>query len=209
MNDRIRQLLLQISALEDELNLAVREQGGRLRYQIEGRRVVFEQAMRETHRRVKLGVFRWFLTVRPQNYFTMPVIYGMALPMLALDLCVSLYQWICFPVYGIARVKRTDYFVFDHRHLAYLNIIEKSHCLYCSYAVGLLAFASEVVARTEQYFCPIKHARRVHGAHSRYKDFMEYGESEDFHARLEAYRSALAEESVRNDKPQGGSDADK
>jgi hypothetical protein len=209
MNDRIRQLLLQITALEVELNAAVREQGGRLRYQFEGRRVVFEKTIRDAHQRVKLGVFRWFLTVRPQNYITMPVIYGMALPMLILDLCVSTYQWICFPVYGIARVQRGSYFAMDHQHLAYLNIIEKSHCMYCSYAVGLLAYASEDVARTEQYFCPIKHAGRILGAHARYNDFMEYGESEDFHARLEAYRCALAEESVLNDKPQVGRDADK
>ncbi|MBU0621985.1 MAG: hypothetical protein KJ795_09065 [Gammaproteobacteria bacterium] len=204
MNDRIRQLLLQIDSLQDELNAAIREQGGRLRYQIEGRRVVFEQVISETHQRVRLGLFRWFLTVRPQNYLTMPVIYGMALPMLALDLCVSLYQWICFPVYGIARVKRSDYFVLDHQHLAYLNIIEKGHCLYCSYAVGLLAFASEVTARTEQYFCPIKHAVRVLGAHARYKDFMEYGESEDFHARLEAYRMQLGKEKSGPESPQCG-----
>ncbi|MBI5005614.1 MAG: hypothetical protein HZB95_00665 [Nitrosomonadales bacterium] len=204
MNDRIRQLLLQITALEDELNEALREQGSRLRYQIEGRRVVFEQTIREAHQRVKLGVFRWFLTVRPQNYLTMPFIYGMALPMLAFDLSVNLYQSICFPVYGISRVKRRDYFVMDHQHLAYLNIIEKSHCLYCSYAVGLLAFASEVVARTEQYFCPIKHARRVYGAHPRYERFLEYGEAEDFHGKLEAYRAQLARERSEVEQPQCG-----
>ena len=194
MNNRIRQLLIQITALEDELNDALKEQGGRLRYQMEGRRVVFEQAVKEAHQRVRLGVFRWFLTVRPQNYLTMPVIYGMAVPMLLFDLCVSLYQWLCFPVYRIARVKRADYFVMDHRHLAYLNIIEKVHCLYCSYAVGLLAYSGEVVARTEQYFCPIKHAGRVFGTHARYERFLAYGEAEDFHAKLEAYRAQLARE---------------
>lgn len=204
MNNRIRQLLLQITALEDELNEALKEQGGRLRYQMEGRRVVFEQTIREAHQRVKLGLFRWFLTVRPQNYLTMPFIYGMALPMAIFDLCVNLYQWICFPVYGIARVKRGNYFVMDHQHLAYLNIIEKAHCLYCSYAVGLLAFASEIIARTEQYFCPIKHAGRVLGAHSRYERFLEYGEAEEFHGKLEAYRVQLAKEKDEAEQAQCG-----
>ncbi len=204
MNNRIQQILLQIAALEDELGEVLKERGGRLRYTIEGRGVVFEQAMREAHQRVRQGVFRWFLTVRPQNYLTMPVIYGMALPMFALDVCVNLYQWICFPVYGIARVKRSSYFVMDHQHLAYLNIIEKAHCLYCSYAVGLLAFASEVTARTEQYFCPIKHANRVLGPHSRYDKFLEYGEAEDFHTRLEAYRVELAKEVNQPEPPQCG-----
>ena len=107
---------------------------------------------------------------------------------------VSLYQAICFPVYGIARVKRGDYIVFDHQHLAYLNIIEKVHCLYCSYAVGMLAYTQEIIARTEQYFCPIKHARRMHSAHSRYECFLDYGDGQDFHRKLEEFRTLLAEE---------------
>ncbi|HXU92466.1 MAG TPA: hypothetical protein VFP33_02295 [Gallionella sp.] len=194
MNNRIRQIVEQIAALEDELNAAVEEHEQRLRYQLEGKRVVFEQAVREAHQRVKLGVFHWFLTVRPQNYLTMPVIYGAAIPLVLFDLCISLYQLICFPVYRIARVKRGDYIVYDHQHLAYLNIFEKAHCLYCSYAVGLLAYAGEIVARTEQYFCPIKHARKVLAAHSRYDRFLEYGEADDFHGKLEAFRAELAKE---------------
>ncbi len=134
--------------------------------------------------------------MRPQNYLTMPVIYGMGVPLVLLDLCVSLYQLVCFPVYRIARVRHADYMLFDHRQLQYLNLIEKVHCLYCSYAVGVLAYAQEITARTEQYFCPIKHARRVLGAHGRYKHFLEYGEADDFHRKLEKFRSELASETA-------------
>lgn len=194
MNNRIRQLVEQINELEHELNSLVDEQENRLRYTVEGKRMVFEQALHDAHRRVKMGVFRWFLTVRPQNYLTMPVIYGAAIPLALFDLAVSLYQWICFPVYRIPRVKRGDYIVYDHQHLAYLNAIEKVHCLYCSYAVGMLAYTQEIIARTEQYFCPIKHARKVRAAHSRYERFLAYGEGDDFHRRLEEYRRELARE---------------
>lgn len=194
MNNRVRQIVEQIAALEEELDAAINEREQRLRYQFEGKRVVFEQAVHDAHRRVKLGIFRWFLTVRPQNYLTMPVIYGAAIPLLLFDLAITLYQWICFPVYRIARVRRADYIVYDHQHLAYLNAIEKAHCLYCSYAVGLLAYGSEIIARTEQYFCPIKHARKVRAAHGRYERFLEYGEADDFHGKLEAFRTELARE---------------
>lgn len=204
MNNRIRQIVDQIAALEAELHTAIDSQQERLRYRLEGRRVVFEQAIRDAHRRAMLGVFRWFLTVRPQNYLTMPVIYGMALPLVLFDLCVSLYQLGCFSVYRIARVKRADYIVYDHQHLAYLNIIEKAHCLYCSYAVGLLAYAGEVIARTEQYFCPIKHARKVLAAHSRYDNFLRYGDGEDFHGKLESIRGELASEAVQAVRTQPG-----
>ena len=194
MNSKIQQLLDQITKLEDELNATLEEQQSRLRYQFEGRRVVFEQTVRDAHQRIKLGVFRWFLTVRPQNYLTMPIIYGAAIPLVLFDLSVSLYQLACFPVYDIPRVKRAEYIVFDHQHLAYLNIIEKAHCLYCSYAVGMLAYTSEIIARTEQYFCPIKHAHKVLSAHSRYDRFLDYGDGEEFQCKLETFRAALAKE---------------
>lgn len=192
MNNRIRQILDQISSLEDELQTALDEQTSRLRYQIKDQRIIFEQTIRAAHQHVKLGVFRWFLTVRPQNFLTMPVIYGMIVPLALFDLCVTLYQLICFPIYGIARVRRADYIVIDHQQLAYLNIIEKMHCIYCSYAVGMINYAREVTARTEQYFCPIKHARKILGAHSRYKNFLDYGDAENFHEKLEEFRANLA-----------------
>jgi hypothetical protein len=207
MNGEVRFILDQIARLEGELNAALDEQQIRLRYQFEGKRVVFEHAIKEAHQRVKLGVFRWLLTVRPQNYLTMPFIYGAAVPLVLFDLSVSLYQLLCFPVYGIPRVKRADYIVFDHQHLAYLNVIEKAHCLYCSYAVGMLAYCSEVVARTEQYFCPIKHARKVAASHSRYDCFLEYGDGEDFQRKLEEFRQALARESQDETTPQSATNS--
>jgi hypothetical protein len=197
MNDRMQQIIEQIGVLEAELNTAIEARQARVRYSIEGKRVTFERAVRDAHQRVKQGVFRWFLTVRPQNYLTMPVIYAMGVPLVLLDLCVSLYQLVCFPVYRIARVKHGDYMLFDHQQLEYLNIIEKVHCVYCSYAVGLLGYAREVTARTEQYFCPIKHAHKVLGAHRRYKSFLEYGEADDYHRKLEGFRGELAEEADR------------
>ena len=199
MNPKIRQLLDQMTVLEKELQEIIAQQEGQLRYKIEDRRIVFEQAIRDAHHKVRLGVFHWFLTVRPQNYFTMPIIYGAAIPLVLFDLSVSFYQLVCFPVYRIAKVKRADYIVYDHHLLAYLNIIEKAHCLYCSYAVGLLAYTSEIIARTEQYFCPIKHARKVAAAHSRYDKFLRYGDEADFHVKLEEFRSALAKEMLETD----------
>jgi hypothetical protein len=71
------------------------------------------------------------------------------------------------------------------------------HCLYCSYAVGLLAYAGEIIARTEQYFCPIKHANKVLAAHSRYRHFLRYGDEDDFHGKLEEFRDELAQEAKR------------
>ena len=116
--------------------------------------------MKARHERLKRGIFRWIVTDRPQNFLTAPVIYGMAVPLLILDLGVSLYQAMCFPIYGISKVKRSDYIVIDRQYLGYLNFYERFHCTFCAYANGLIAYAGEISARTEQYFCPIKHAHK-------------------------------------------------
>lgn len=196
MNDKIRRILEQISTLETELNTAIEEQESRVRYKIEGKRVVFEHAIQEAHRKLKprMNFLIWFFTVRPKNFLTMPVIYGMLVPLALLDLCISLYQLTCFPIYGITRVKRANYILIDRQYLAYLNIIEKADCIYCGYAVGMIAYTSEILARTEQYFCPIKHARKMLGVHARYAHFLGYGEADDFHVKLEKFRSELARE---------------
>ena len=191
MNDRINQILSQMAVLEDELRSAVHDQESRMFFKINGKRVEFERSVKEAHLKLKTGFFRWLVTDRPQNLITGPLIYGMAIPLLMLDLCVSVYQWACFPVYGIRKVRRADYLVFDRRHLGYLNFIEKFHCTYCEYGNGLMSYMAEILARTEQYFCPIKHARKILGTHGRYNRFLSYGDGENYEARLEEYRVAL------------------
>lgn len=192
MNDKIRDLLGQIAALEEQLQATLHEQENRIHFTLKGKRVQFGKEARAAHARLKRSVLRWLVTDRPQNLLTGPVIYFMVVPMVLLDITVSAYQAISFPIYRIAKVRRSDYIAFDRHHLGYLNFYERLHCEYCAYANGLLAYCTEVVARTEQYFCPIKHARKVLGTHARYRHFLEYGDAEDYHARLERIRRGMA-----------------
>ncbi len=198
MNDNIRQLMARITALEDELRQAVIEQEASVLFKIKGKKVEFEQSIVEGHRRLKNGFLHWLVTDRPQNLMTGPIIYSMIVPLAMLDLCVSFYQATCFPIYRIARVRRGDYLVFDRQQLEYLNFVEKFHCTYCAYGSGLIAYVGEIVARTEEYFCPVKHARKVLGSHPRYAQFLEYGDAADFAARLEKFRVGLGEKDSGN-----------
>jgi len=191
MNERINEILGQMAALEADLRTAVHEQESRMFFQIKGKRIEFAREVKAAHRKLRKGLFRWLVTNRPQNLLTGPIIYGMVVPLLMLDLCVSFYQWVCFPIYGITKVRRGDYLVFDRRHLGYLNSIEKFHCTYCEYGNGLMGYMAEILARTEQYFCPIKHAHKILGTHARYNRFLDYGDAEAYEARLEAFRVAL------------------
>jgi hypothetical protein len=191
MNERVNHLLNQMAAIEEELLVALHEQESSVLFQIRGKRVEFEHSIREAHGRLKTGIFHWLVTYRPQNLITGPVIYGMIIPLAILDLFVSFYQATCFPIYGVPKARRGDYIVFDRQKLEYLNFIEKFHCTYCAYGAGLIAYVGEIVSRTEQYFCPIKHAHKILGTHSRYARFLDYGEAADYESRLEAFRVAL------------------
>jgi hypothetical protein len=114
------------------------------------------------------------------HVITAPVVYFMILPVLFVDIAVTVYQIICFPVYGVKKVPRSDFIVIDRHYLSYLNATERLNCMYCSYVSGVAGYFREVAARTEEYWCPIKHARRMQSPHSKYHNFADYGDAEGY-----------------------------
>lgn len=191
--DEIRTIIAQIQALEGQLETAFEKTRADLRLHIEHNRVVFEEQVLKRHRELRTRLWNYVRGARLMVVLTAPVIYAVIVPIVLLDLFVSLYQAVCFPVYGIARVRRSEYIMFDRQNLAYLNALEKLNCAYCSYANGLFAYVREIAARTEQFWCPIKHVRRLVAPHSHYANFVDYGDAEAYHAKLEALRRQLAE----------------
>ncbi len=188
MTNAIDDIVVRIRALEHELESEFARQRAGLRYGLERGRVLFEREVVRRHRELRTGLARYVLTARPLVALTAPIIYSLIVPFALADLMVSIFQAICFRVYGIPQVKRGRYMVFDRAGLAYLNALEKLNCAYCSYVNGVIAYVREVGARTEQYWCPIKHARRVFGAHPRYAAFEEYGDGARYHERLSTLR---------------------
>jgi hypothetical protein len=194
MATEIERLIGRIRDLEDELETQVAARRAAFRYRVERNRIVFEDEIRRRHAALRARLLPYIRQARPMTVLTAPVIYALIVPLLFLDLCVTLYQAVCFPAYGIEKVRRRDFIVYDRRHLAYLNGIEKLNCTYCSYANGLIAYVREIAARTEQYWCPIKHARRVAGMHGRYPEFADFGDAEAYRDELERLRAALRAE---------------
>jgi hypothetical protein len=191
MNPKISELLDRIQQMELEIELEMKRKRAELQADFEETRVRFEREVLEQQRRFKTGVISYLLTANWLSVLTAPVIYALVLPMLLLDVSITVYQQICFRAYGIPRVKRGDYFVYDRAHLAYLNLIEKINCAYCSYGNGLMAYGREVVARTEQYWCPIKHARKIMAAHPYYTGFVDFGDAQSYKDELENLRAEL------------------
>lgn len=184
MKSRIDELLARIEALQNELEgeyLKTREEWAR-------KKADLADELARQQRRYKTGLFRFLIRSRILVLLTAPVIYAGWIPFLLMDLFVTLYQTICFPVYRIPRVRRGDYITFDRADLPYLNLVEKFNCFYCSYGNGVAAYTREVAARTEQYWCPIKHARRIKAAHDHYPKFFDYGDAEAFQQGLNRLR---------------------
>jgi hypothetical protein len=157
-------------------------------YELRNGKVWFSKEIEREHRRLKTSLARYVLHSRILAILTAPFIYGVIIPFVLLDLFVSAYQAVCFPVYGIPKARRRDYIAIDRNKLRYLNAIEGFNCLYCSYGNGVLAYAVEIAGRTEQHWCPIRHARRVQNAHDRYENFLPYGDASAYREEIDKVR---------------------
>jgi hypothetical protein len=194
MNERIAEILLKIQGLEERLAEEAERSRAFYDYALKGKLAVFRAEALARHRALRQNLFAYLFSARFLHVLSAPVIYSMILPIALLDLWVTLYQRVCFPIYGIPLVRRAEYVAIDRHHLRYLNGIEVLNCVYCGYGNGVFGYAREVAARTEQYWCPIKHARRLRDPHRLYLNFLEYGDAEGYHASLDACRAALKKE---------------
>ena len=199
METQRQKITARIRELQDALKDQIDERRADFRYRVERRRVVFEEDMRQSHREARESLRSFLSRARPMVIVTAPVIYSLIIPIALLDLFVSVYQAICFPIYGIPKVRRSDYIAIDRQHLAYLNGLQKINCTYCGYCNGLIEYVREVAGRTEQYWCPIKHSRRLADTHQRYNQFTDFGDAEAYHATWMQLRKELANDQPAND----------
>jgi hypothetical protein len=193
MVERMRELADQIIDLQGQLDREIHKRRDALGWRVQKGLVEFDSDTVARHRRLRMGALQYVLERSASELITAPVIYSMIIPLLILDLWVTVYQAICFRAYRIPRVRRSDFIALDAHHLRYLNWIEKMNCNYCSYANGVVAYAREIASRTEQYWCPIKHAFKISKPHERYQAFLEYGDAEGYRSRVVEFRERLRE----------------
>jgi hypothetical protein len=155
--------------------------------------VRFSKVVRAEHKKLRRSLIAHIRSISLPFWLSAPVIYAMIIPLVLTDLFASLYQFVCFPIYGIQRIKRADYIVIDRHRLGYLNALEKLNCVYCGYANGVIAYARELSSRTEQYFCPIKHALAVAGVHRRYSRFVSYGDAKGYREQIDELRKTASD----------------
>jgi hypothetical protein len=177
-----------IATFEREVEAALEEREQAFRYYWARGKTRFSKEVRREHRKLKAWLPSYIIHARPLVVLTAPILYAGIIPFLLVDCFVTVFQAVCFPIYGIPRAPRGDYLKFDRGRLAYLNLIEKLNCVYCSYANGVCAYATEIAARTEQHWCPIKHAHRLRAPHSRYDHFLDYGDARGYRREINRTR---------------------
>jgi hypothetical protein len=191
MPDHLETLLERMRLLEKEVMRELQKKETEFFYEVRQGKIRFTKEARTRHKELVKRFVSYLRGSRFWILFTTPVIWACVIPVALLDLTMAIYQAICFPIYGIPRVNRRDYIMLDRRHLAYLNWAEKFNCEYCGYANGVLACATEIAARTEQYWCPIKHALRMKSMHNRYRFFFDYGDAENYRRQIETVRRSF------------------
>jgi hypothetical protein len=181
-------LLKKMKLLEDELLVELQAKEKQFCYEVRQRKVHFTAEAGAKHRKLVTKLSHYLAHARWISYITTPAILSCIIPAALLDVWTTAYQFICFPAYRIPKVNRADYVIMDRNKLRYLNTIERINCVYCEYVNGVIAYAQEIAGRTEQHWCPIKHALRLKTMHSRYKHFVDYGDAEEYRKRAEQIR---------------------
>jgi hypothetical protein len=121
MSASVDRIVGRLRDAEEDLKRDVDEQQRRWQYRIHRGRVWFDKELGEAHRRLRQTIPAYIREGSAFNLLTAPVIYSLIIPLALLDVWTTAYQWVCFPIYGVARVRRRAYFVIDRRHLAYLT----------------------------------------------------------------------------------------
>jgi hypothetical protein len=193
MNTRLNEILEEIKELENRVQLEMKRREEELKYKVSKGKVVFEREILELHKKIRRPLLPYIIKAPILTILSAPVIYAMIVPAVLLDLTLWIYQTVCFPIYKIPKVKRSDHIIFDRHYLKYLNFLERLNCDYCSYFNGLCSYATEIAGRTEQYWCPIKHASGKAQHHSREHFFTDYGDAEAYRTKLSEIRKEFSD----------------
>jgi hypothetical protein len=193
IEDKIETITAQIKVLEDELSEELKKKQKEFFYKIENEKIKFEERVIKEGRSKIISSIKYLSSFPVAVIITIPFIWGMMIPALLVDISVTIYQSVCFPIYKIPKVKRKDYVVMDRYDLFYLDKVERVNCWYCEYFNGVIAYTREVAARTEQFWCPIKHSKALKDKHSRYDKFFDYGDFKKYREELDKRRADFSD----------------
>lgn len=202
MSLKIDEITSKIKKLEEELLFELRKNQKEFFYKIENEKIKFEERIVKEGRSKIIGSIKYLSSFPVSVILTIPFIWAMIIPIIITDIFVTIFQTVCFPIYKIPKVRRKDYVVFDRYNLFYLDKVEKINCWYCEYFNGVVSYVKEIAGRTEQFWCPIKHATPPKEKHTRYDNFFEFGDytnyRKDLHIRRFDFSDIEGEKNSKN-----------
>lgn len=184
MSSKIQEIINSIEHLNRDLQAEYIQMAEKYGFFTENKEIIFEQEAKKLHRLARVPLYKYIFARNFRHILSIPFVYMMVVPAIILDIFLTIYQAITFPLYRIPKVSRRDFINYDRRFLGYLNILQKIHCLYCSYVNGLFGYAVEIAARTERYWCPIKAASKPKFYHDWYQSFADYGNVEEWNEKF-------------------------
>jgi hypothetical protein len=194
MSDKIKEMIEEIEAMKEKLGQEIDQHEKHISYEIQNGYVKFEKEVLDKQKENMKNLLIWFREIPLLHLLASPIIYAMVIPAILFDIILFVYQQVIFRIFKFKFIKRSNYILFDRQYLGYLNSIEKLNCLYCAYFNGLMQYAAAIAGRTELYFCPIKHAKKVAYQHEYYDEFFRYGDEDKYQEKLENLRKRSQKE---------------
>jgi hypothetical protein len=194
MNERLESILSKMSQLEQEFHGELKSCEERFQQCFVASVAELKRSAQDAQQRLgqktsKLSTLQFW-----KQLASIPFIYVMIVPLVFMDFMLTIYQQVCFRLYGVPLARRGEHFIIDRQLLDNLNLVDKLNCIFCGYGSGIFSYGREIVSKTEQYWCPIKHAQKTHAAAARYSEFLEYGDTEEYHNKVAEYREDLKKE---------------
>ena len=180
MKSKINQIISDIRSKREELKWEYSKLKEKYWFRIEWTKIIWNKWKTEELKKSRKSIWDTIFTAEIREILSFPFIWMMLIPAFILDFCLFVYQNTATRLYDIPLAKRSDYIVFDRNQLAYLNLIQKLNCIYCSYVNWLFQYWVEVAWRTEKYWCPIKHAQKKSWTHDWEEFFADYWNPEEF-----------------------------
>lgn len=200
MNQSIKQIIEKINALNKQLLEKYNQLAEKYGFSFFGKKVIFPKEVKQKNKLFKIPAWKYIIPKNFRHVLAMPFIYMMFAPVVIIDFFLTLYHVVAFLLYRIPKVNRKDFIVYDRQFLDYLNWVQKINCLYCTYVNGLFAYAVEIGARTERYWCPIKAAYKLKFHHGWYSEFADYVNPEEWKAKFNDEKGFICDNTINNDK---------
>ena len=107
--NKLEQIIADIKKLEQELFVELQKKQDEYFYVIKGKKIQFATETRKYHKTLATKLHTYLADASIPVILTAPIVWSCLIPALMMDLFVSAYHSICFRIYGIPLVKRSDY----------------------------------------------------------------------------------------------------